>query len=128
MQPDNRWSKPPEKLGPYRLDQLLGSGGMGAVWRAWDERLERWVALKQIRADANLHHGRERLRREARAVARLNHPAIVHVYDILEGEDGDWIVMELVEGRTLRRMLDEESALPPAKAVQLCREIAEGLA
>src|SRR5689334_4648678 len=101
---------------------------MGAVWRAWDERLERWVALKQIRADAALRHGRERLRREARAVARLNHPAIVHVYDILEGADGDWIVMELVEGRTLRRLLDEEGALPPARAVKLCREIAEGLA
>jgi len=101
---------------------------MGEVWRAWDERLERWVALKQIRADATLHQGRERLRREARAVARLNHPAIVQVYDILEGADGDWIVMELVEGRTLRRLLDEEAALPPARAVKLCREIAEGLA
>ncbi len=101
---------------------------MGAVWRAWDERLERWVALKQIRADATLRHGRERLRREARAVARLSHPAIVHVYDILEGADGDWIVMELVEGRTLRCLLSEEKALPPARAVKLCREIAEGLA
>jgi class 3 adenylate cyclase/tetratricopeptide (TPR) repeat protein len=110
------------------LDQLLGSGGMGAVWRAWDERLERWVALKQVRADAALRQGRERLRREARAAARLNHPAIVHVYDILEDADGDWIVMELVEGRTLRRLLDEESALPPARVLQLGREITEGLA
>jgi class 3 adenylate cyclase/tetratricopeptide (TPR) repeat protein len=101
---------------------------MGAVWRAWDERLERWVALKQVRADVVVRQGRERLRREARAVARLNHPAIVHVYDILEEADGDWIVMELVEGRTLRRLLDEETALPPARALQLCREITEGLA
>ena len=120
--------RPPERLGPYRLDRLLGSGGMGEVWRAWDERLDRWVALKQIRADATLRHGRERLRREARTAAGLNHPAIVHVYDILEGADGDWIVMELVEGRTLRRLLDEEGALSPARAVRLCREIAEGLA
>jgi serine/threonine protein kinase/predicted ATPase len=101
---------------------------MGAVWRAWDERLQRWVALKQIRADVTLRHGRERLWREARAVARLNHPSIVHVYDILEGTDGDWIVMELVEGKTVRRLLEEESALPPARAVKLCREITEGLA
>jgi serine/threonine protein kinase len=99
---------------------------MGEVWRAWDERLERWVALKQIRA--NLRHGRERLRREARAVARLNHPAIVHVYDLLEGEDGDWIVMELIEGRTLRSLLDEESALSPVRTVELGRQIVEGLA
>ncbi|HSG40939.1 MAG TPA: serine/threonine-protein kinase, partial [Thermoanaerobaculia bacterium] len=101
---------------------------MGVVWRAWDERLERWVALKQIRADVTLRHGRERLRREARAVARLNHPSIVHVYDIVEGPDGDWIVMELVEGKTVRRLLEEETVLPPARAVKICREIAEGLA
>ncbi len=101
---------------------------MGEVWRAWDERLERWVALKQIRVDAAVRHGRERLRREARAAARLNHPSIVHVYDILEGADGDWIVMELVTGKTLRCLLDEETALPPARAVKLCREITEGLA
>jgi serine/threonine protein kinase len=128
MQTEDGVPEPPERLGPYRLDQMLGSGGMGAVWRAWDERLERWVALKQIRTDATLRHGRERLRREARAAARLNHPAIVHVYDILESADGDWIVMELVEGKTLRCLLDEETALPPARAIQLCREITEGLA
>ncbi|HEV2843577.1 MAG TPA: protein kinase, partial [Thermoanaerobaculia bacterium] len=101
---------------------------MGEVWRAWDERLERWVALKQIRADVTLRHGRERLWREARAAARLNHPSIVHIYDILEGSDGDWIVMELVEGKTVRRLLEEETALPPARAAKLCREITEGLA
>lgn len=101
---------------------------MGAVWRAWDERLERWVALKQVRADSTLRHSRERLWREARAAARLNHPSIVHVYDILVGTDGDWIVMELVEGKTVRRLLDEETALPPARAVKLSREITEGLA
>lgn len=121
-------SEPPERLGPYRLDRLLGRGGMGAVWRAWDERLERWVALKQVRADVTLRHGRERLWREARAAARLNHPSIVHVYDILEGTDGDWIVMELVLGKTVRRLLEEEKAFPPERAVRICREITAGLA
>ena len=128
MQPDNLGGGVPERIGPYRLEHLLGSGGMGAVWRAWDERLQRWVALKQIRADVTLRHGRERLWREARSAARLNHPSIVHVYDILEGTDGDWIVMELVQGRTIRRLLEEEAVVPAARAVQLCREIAEGLA
>ncbi|HEX6903877.1 MAG TPA: protein kinase [Thermoanaerobaculia bacterium] len=128
MHTDSRGSAPPGRLGPYRLDQPLGSGGMGMVWRAWDERLERWVALKQIRADVTLRHGRERLWREARAAARLNHPSIVHVYDIVEGTDGDWIVMELVEGRTVRDVLREEIALSPARAVKLCHEITEGLA
>ncbi|HEX6864994.1 MAG TPA: serine/threonine-protein kinase, partial [Thermoanaerobaculia bacterium] len=128
MHTEGLGSEAPERLGPYRLDRLLGRGGMGAVWRAWDERLERWVAVKQVRADVTLRHGRERLWREARAVARLNHPSIVHVYDILEGPDGDWIVMELVLGKTVRRLLEEEKAFPPERAVRICREIAEGLA
>ncbi|HET9208892.1 MAG TPA: protein kinase, partial [Thermoanaerobaculia bacterium] len=117
-----------DRRGPYRLDRSIGSGGMGTVWRAWDERLQRWVALKQIRTDVTLRHGRERLWREARAAARLNHPSIVHVYDILEEADGDWIVMELVEGKTIRCLLDEETTLPPERVARLCREIAEGLA
>ena len=89
MNPEQPSAGPPARLGPYRLDQRLGSGGMGEVWRAWDERLERWVAFKQVRADKALRHGRERLRREARAVARLNHPAIVHVYDFEEGRGSE---------------------------------------
>src|SRR6185436_3720412 len=100
---------------------------MGTVWRAWDRRLQRYVAVKQIRAGA-IAHAHERLRREARAVARLNHPAIVHVYDLVEREDGDWVVMELVTGRSLRQLLDEEGPLSPLRAILLGWEIAEGLA
>ncbi|MFP5284110.1 MAG: protein kinase domain-containing protein, partial [Thermoanaerobaculia bacterium] len=77
------------KLGPYRLDELLGFGGMGRVWRGWDERLHRRVALKELRSDALVSNIRERLRREARAAARLNHPSIVHSYDIVEQPEGD---------------------------------------
>ena len=118
----------PARIGPYRLEELLGSGGMGAVWRAWDDRLRRSVAIKQVRTDAGMPNLRERLRREARAAAGLNHPAIVHVYDIFEDDEGDWIVMELAEGRTLRRQLDEEGPLHPLTAARLGREVAEGLA
>jgi serine/threonine protein kinase/predicted ATPase len=118
----------PERIGPYRLDEPLGHGGMGTVWRAWDDRLKRQVAIKQVRADAKVSHLSERLRREARAAARLSHPAIVQVYDIVEGADGEWIVMELVAGRTLREVLQERGFLASQEAVHLGREIAGGLA
>lgn len=115
-----------ESIGPYRLEAPIGSGGMGTVWRAWDERLRRHVAVKRVLRDSAAR-GRERLRREARAVARLSHPAIVHVYDLLEGEDADWIVMELVSGQNLRQLLDREGRLGVRQVLQLGREIAEGL-
>src|SRR5436305_14634261 len=100
---------------------------MGTVLRAWDERLRRRIAIKQVRSGA-VQHGRERLRREARAVARLNHPAIVQVYDLVESEDSDWIVMELVEGRTLCDLLAAEGRLPLSRVLELGREVALGLA
>ncbi|HYU32292.1 MAG TPA: protein kinase [Thermoanaerobaculia bacterium] len=115
------------RVGPYRLEQLLGAGGMGRVWRAWDERLKRPVAIKQILAEALINPRiRERFRQEATAGARLNHPAIVHIYDIVEDTEGDWIVMELVLGRTLRSFLDE-GPLDLARALRLAQEIAGGL-
>jgi class 3 adenylate cyclase/tetratricopeptide (TPR) repeat protein len=115
-------------VGPYLLECRLGSGGMGAVWRAWDERLKRPVAIKQVRPDLSDQPGvRQRLRHEAAAAARLNHPAIVHVYDILEVGDTDWIVMELVEGETLAEIL-AAGPLGLQQAVRLGREIAKGLA
>jgi tetratricopeptide (TPR) repeat protein/energy-coupling factor transporter ATP-binding protein EcfA2 len=116
-----------ERIGPYRLEGPIGSGGMGTVWRAWDERLRRHVAVKQVLRNV-VAEGRERLRCEARAAARLNHPAIVHVYDLVEGDDADWIVMELVSGQNLRQLLDREGRLGVGQALQLGREIAEGLA
>ncbi len=117
-----------ERIGPYRIEGSLGSGGMGEVVRAWDERLERPVAIKRLRAEvSNRPRQRERLRREARAAAQLNHPAIVQIYDIIEDGDRDCIVMELVEGRTLATRI-AEGTTPIAQAMRLALDMAEGLA
>ncbi|HSF43745.1 MAG TPA: protein kinase [Thermoanaerobaculia bacterium] len=111
------------RIGPYRLERQIGSGGMGVVYAAWDERLERRVALKKIRPDAaGAPLQRDRFRREARAVARLNHPAIVQIHDLLETPDGDWIVLEHVEGTSLARRL-RQGPLRPDEVVSLARDI-----
>ena len=116
----------PSAIGPYRLARRLGEGGMGEVFLAWDERLGRRVAVKRILRDTPRPQDRERFRREARAAARLSHPAVVQVYDFVEDATGDAIVLEYVEGRTLRALLAE--GVPPIGfAVRLAREVAEGL-
>src|SRR4051812_3279969 len=117
----------PARIGPYRLARRLGQGGMGEVFLAWDERLGRRVALKRIRREAPTDRDRERFRREASAAARLSHPAVVQIYDLVEDATGDALVFEYVEGRTLRELLNE--GLPSLDlATRLAREIAEGLA
>jgi eukaryotic-like serine/threonine-protein kinase len=89
-------------LGRYRLEQRLGAGGFGVVWHAWDERLEREVAVKAIPRERG---GGERVEREALASARLNHPAIVGIYELASDEDDIYLVSELVRGRTLAELL-----------------------
>ena len=119
---------PSRTIGPYALDKRLGAGGMGEVYRAYDRRLDRWVAIKLIRPEAAENDTvRERFRREARAAARLSHPAIVQIHDVVETEESDAIVMELVEGESLARRL-ARGPLPVDEAVRLGREIAGGLA
>jgi serine/threonine-protein kinase len=106
---------------------------MGEVFLAYDDRLQRPVAIKQVRRDTGLDSSRgERLRREARAAARLSHPHIVQVYDILEADTadpesaGDSIVMEYVPGRSIAGLLSD-GPLPLSTAVSLARQIADGL-
>jgi serine/threonine protein kinase/tetratricopeptide (TPR) repeat protein len=117
-----------ELIGPYRVEAVLGEGGMGEVFLARDEKLQRQVAIKRIRrglpADALQ---RARFRREALAVARLNHPAIVQVFDLLETESGDCLVMERVEGRPLSELI-AAGELDLRLILRLGGEIAEGLA
>ena len=115
-------------IGSYRLVRRLGAGGMGEVFLAYDSRLDRQVAIKHAHAQRSTSEQRARFRREAWAAARLAHPAIVPVFDILSDEDGDWIVMEHVDGPTLREHLAMHGPLPPATAVAWAAQIAEGLA
>lgn len=116
-----------KKIGPYRVEERLGVGGMGEVYKAFDDRLDRWVAVKRIRPDKEeAEDNRERFLREARATAKLNHPAIVHVYDIFKDGESLCIVMEYVEGRTLDTMVIE-GALDPLRVARLGYEIASGL-
>lgn len=118
----------PERFGTYRLESLIGRGGMGEVYRAWDERLERHVALKRILPDPPPDaRSLARFQREARAVARLNHPAIVQIFDVLETESGDCLVMEYVEGRSLPECI-AAGDLDLGTILRWGQEIAEGLA
>lgn len=116
-----------ERIGVYRIQGHLGQGGMGEVLLAYDDRLKRPVALKRIRHGQVTPERRERLRREAQSAAKLSHPAIVQVYDIVFGDESDSIVMEYVEGQTLARLL-AEGRLAGGAAVQVGCQLAEGLA
>jgi tetratricopeptide (TPR) repeat protein len=123
---------PAEAIGPYRLVERLAAGGMGEVWRAWDGRLKRPVAVKHILPHILDQPGaRERFRREAEAGARLTHPAVVQIYDLVESPEGDWLVMELVVGKTLRQLLSAGPLAGPLairSVLQWGSEIAGGLA
>jgi len=116
------------RLGSYEILAPLGSGGMGEVYRARDGNLGRDVAIKVLPAGlAENPEAFSRLEREARAVAQLSHPNILAVYDLGRQGGTAYIVMELLEGETLRARLDT-GALPSRKAVSLAVQIADGLA
>ena len=112
----------------YRLDSVLGEGGMGEVWRAFNVQLEAPVAIKLIRAGLERELLTKRLKQEARAAAKLGHPAIVRIFDVGETELGDpFIVMELLNGRSLGALLAEERRMPAPQAIQLLLPVADAL-
>src|SRR6478736_8632376 len=114
----------PEQIGPYKILARLGAGGMGQVYRAHDERLNRDVALKVLPAEFNTNpNRRQRFEQAARAVAALNHPGIVSVFDVGDG----WMVTELVEGETLRAAI-QNGELTLLQVVDIGAQIAEALA
>src|SRR5881394_4019565 len=105
-----------QRLGPYRIEAILGVGGMGQVYRAVDTRLGRKVAIK---VSAEQFSGR--FEREARAISALNHPQICTLHDV----GPNYLVMELVEGETLRDWL--KRALPVERSVEVARQVLEAL-
>ncbi|MFD4504123.1 Stk1 family PASTA domain-containing Ser/Thr kinase [Streptomyces sp. NPDC058457] len=113
----------------YVLRRLLGRGGMAEVHLAHDTRLDRPVAVKTLRAElARDQVFQARFRREARSTASLNHPAIVAVYDTGDDMDRPYLVMEYVEGATLREVLDSEPLLEPGRALEFTADVLKALA
>ncbi|HEY7874327.1 MAG TPA: protein kinase [Actinomycetota bacterium] len=121
-------STPRRFHGRYRLESKLAAGGMGTVYRAVDERLERRVAVKILRGDlAQEPRFVERFRREARSVAALAHPNIATVFDYGEDAGHHFIVMELAEGRDLARLLREHGPLSPDRSIRIAEQVCDAL-
>src|SRR3954449_7876674 len=114
--------------GRYRLDAQVGSGGMSTVYRAFDTTLERRVAIKLMHRPLAAHSDQlERFRREARAVAQLNHPHIVGVIDAGEDDGAPFIVFEFVDGETLKERIKRNGRLAIPEAIAYAIEIARAL-
>lgn len=114
-------------VGHYQLIECIGRGGMGLVYSARDPRLGRDVAIKCLRTELFEPHYRERFRREALLLAKLNHPHIVHIYDFIETDDQLALVMELIDGQNLQIHLREQ-VVPINQCMQWLIQIAQGLA
>ncbi|MEU0192461.1 protein kinase [Streptomyces afghaniensis] len=114
--------------GRYRLDVEIGRGGMGEVWRAYDETLARAVAVKLLLPQDTDATAASRFRLEAQTAGRLNHPNLVGVLDFGEYDNRLYLVMELVEGDSLARVLSVSGALPAERVAQLAAQAAAGLA
>ena len=116
--------------GKFRLDQMVGRGGMGKVWKATDTTLDRPVAIKQM---VEMESGPEQTellkmyRKEARTLANLHHPGIVDIYEVLDLHDGIYLVFEWIEGKTVHQMLAEEHKLPLHRVLQILEPVLEAL-
>ncbi|MDF6044347.1 serine/threonine protein kinase [Streptomyces sp. JH14] len=110
--------------GRYRLGKVLGRGGMGTVWRAVDETLGRTVAVKELRFPSAIDDDEKRrlitrTLREAKAIARIRNNGAVTVYDVVDEDDRPWIVMELIEGKSLAEVVREDGVLTPRRAAEV---------
>ncbi|HEX5405518.1 MAG TPA: protein kinase [Pseudonocardiaceae bacterium] len=118
--------------GRYRLDRRIGSGAMGVVWQAYDERLRRNVAVKQLRLEPGLDpedalEATERAMREGRIAARLHHPNAVSVFDVVDEDDAPWLVMEYVPSRSLAAEMAERGVLQPDEVGRIGAQVAHAL-
>ena len=117
-----------QNIGKYRVEDRIGRGGMGTVYRATDETLHREVAIKVLNAELNDPEIAKRFRAEAITVARLNHPGIATIYELFQ-HDGQWLmVMEFVRGETLEHLVERMGALSPQRAAELCMQSLAALA
>ena len=114
------------RFGPYEIQSRLGGGGMGHVFKAWDGRLHREVAIKLLHNEFAMSGMRERFLREARAASALNHPNICTIFDIGEQDGDPYLVMELLEGETLRDRIINRT-IQNDEIVCVAREVAEAL-
>jgi eukaryotic-like serine/threonine-protein kinase len=118
--------------GRYRLRDPIGRGAMGTVWRGRDDLLDRGVAVKEVEvppalSPADRRSLYQRTLREAKTAARLNHPGVVTVFDVVEEDGRPWIVMELVQARSLERILAEDGPLPVPDAAGIGRQLVSAL-
>ena len=116
-----------QRFGPYEILGRVGSGAMGLVFRAWDARLHREVAIKLLHDDYDMPGMRERFLQEARAASALNHPHICTIFDLGEQDGEPYMVMELLEGETLKEKISR-GAVPVDEIVSYSQEVADALA
>lgn len=123
--------------GRYRLDERIGIGAMGAVWRGTDELLSRTVAIKELlvapassgaNGQDSMEEARQRLLREGRIGARLQHPHVISMFDVVLHDDRPWLIMEYLPSKSLAALIKEKGSLEPREVAEIGRQVADGLA